>query len=89
MGAVGTQPSRQHTGADRQALTWLNAISLALKLIGTLVSWLRERDLIKAGEAQAIAEGLEISNARVTAAIEARRRARESDPDPDDPYRRD
>lgn len=70
-------------------MTWLQTILLALQALNGLVTWLRERDLIKAGEAKAIAEGLEVSNARVKAALEARRRARDSDPDPDDPYLRD
>ena len=70
-------------------MTWLQTILLALQAINSLVAWLRQRDALKAGEAIAIAEGLEILNARVKAALEARRRALNSDPDPDDPYLRD
>jgi hypothetical protein len=70
-------------------LSWLQGILLALQAIDSLVAWLRKRDTLKAGEAIAIAEGLEILNARVKLAIDARRRALNSDPDPDDPYLRD
>lgn len=82
---LGTRPA----GNSARSVKYLQAILLALQAINALVTWLRERDLIKAGEAVAIAEGLEISNARVKAALEARRRARDSDPDPHDPYLRD
>jgi hypothetical protein len=71
-------------------MSWLRAILLALQGVNGLVSWLRERQLLEAGEAKAIAEGLEISNARIRKAMEARRRANnDNDPDPDDPYIRD
>jgi len=70
-------------------MTWLKIIALALQAVTGLVAFLRERDLIKAGEAKAIAEGLEISNDRIQQAREARQRANDSDPDPDDPYLRD
>lgn len=70
-------------------MTWLKIIALALQAVTGLVAFLRERDLIKAGEAKAIAEGLEISNDRIQQARAARQRANDSDPDPDDPYLRD
>ena len=70
-------------------MSWLQTILLVLQLTGKLVDWLRERQLIEAGEAKSIAEGLEISNARVKAALDARRRSNDSDPDPHDPYLRD
>lgn len=70
-------------------MTWLRIIALALQAVTGLVTLLRERALLKAGEAKAIAEALETSNERVKAALEARRRANDSDPDPDDPYLRD
>jgi hypothetical protein len=70
-------------------MSWLRAILLALQGVNGLVSWLRERQLLEAGEAKAIAEGLEISNVRIRKAMEARRRAHDNDPDPDDPYIRD
>lgn len=70
-------------------MTWLRIIALALQAVAGLVTFLRERALLKAGEAKAIAEALETSNERVKAALEARRRANDSDPDPDDPYLRD
>jgi hypothetical protein len=70
-------------------MTWLRTILLALQAVNGLVTWLRERQMLKAGEAIAIAEGLEMSNARVKQAMEARRRAHDGDPDPDDPFLRD
>lgn len=81
---MAARPAR-HAGA----VTWLQIILLTLQGLNALVIWLREQDLIKAGEAKAVAEGLEISNARVKAALDARRRARDSNPGPDDPYARD
>jgi hypothetical protein len=70
-------------------MTWLRLITLSLQALTGLVAFLRERQLLDAGEAKAIAASLEASDARVKAAMEARRRARGSDPDPDDPYLRD
>jgi len=70
-------------------MTWLKIIALALQAVTGLVAFLRERDLIKAGEAKAIAKGLEISHDRIQQARAARKRANDSDPDPDDPYLRD
>jgi hypothetical protein len=70
-------------------MTWLRTILLALQAVNGLVTWLRERQMLEAGEAKAIADGLELSNARIKEALAARRRADSSDPDPDDPYRRD
>jgi cyanate lyase len=70
-------------------MSWLQTVLLALQVIDKVVAWLRERQLIDAGEAKAIAEGLELSNAHIKAAMEARRRANNSDPDPHDPYLRD
>ena len=46
-------------------MSWLQAILLTLQLIGKLVGWLRERDLIKAGEAKAYEKDkLDASTAR-------------------------
>jgi hypothetical protein len=70
-------------------MSWLKAVLLVLQAIDKIVAWLRERQLMDAGEAKAVAEGLELSNAHIKAAVEARRRARDSDPDPHDPYLRD
>jgi cyanate lyase len=70
-------------------MSWLQAILAALQAINALVAWLRERQLITAGEAEAVAEGLKLTNDRIAAALAARRRARDSDPDPHDPYLRD
>jgi hypothetical protein len=67
----------------------LKIIGLALQFINIAVNWARERQLISAGEAIAINEALELTNARVKEALAARLRARNSDPDPSDPYRRD
>jgi hypothetical protein len=70
-------------------MTWLKLIGAMLQALSGLVTFLRERQLLDAGEAKAIAASLEASDARVKAALDARRRARDSDPDPDDPYLRD
>ena len=70
-------------------MTWLKTIALALNLIMSLVSFLRERQLISAGEAKAVNEALEIANERIADGRKARERAYHSDPDPDDPYLRD
>lgn len=70
-------------------MTWIKAILLALKLLDKFVTLLRERELLEAGEAKAIAKGLKISNDRTRKAIEARRRAMAGVPNPDDPYNRD
>jgi hypothetical protein len=70
-------------------MTWLKLITLSLQALTGLVSFLRERQLLEAGEAKAIAASLEASDARVKEALAARERARGSDPDPDDPYMRD
>lgn len=70
-------------------MTWLQTILLALQALNALVGWLRERALLNAGEAKAISDALLISNQRVAEALAARRRARDSDPDPHDPYLRD
>lgn len=70
-------------------MTWLQTILLALQLIAKLVGWLRERQMLEAGEAKAIAEALEISNDRVAKALAARRAAHSNPPDSKDPYLRD
>jgi cyanate lyase len=70
-------------------MSWLNTVLLVLQVIDKVVAWLRERQLMDAGEAKAVAEALELSNVRIKAAQDARRRADNSDPDPDDPYLRD
>ena len=70
-------------------MIWLKLIAALLQALSGLAAFLRDRQLIAAGEAKAIADALEISNARVKDALAARERARNSDPDPDDPYLRD
>lgn len=70
-------------------MTILKTIGLALQFITLLVNWAREKQLLAAGEAIAIAEALGVANERVKAAQAARLRARNSDPDPNDPYLRD
>ncbi len=70
-------------------MTWLKLIAALLQALNGLVAFFRERKLIEAGEAIAITQALRESDARVKIALEARERARRSDPDPDDPYRRD
>lgn len=70
-------------------MKWLKLISLALNLVTGFVTFLRERQLISAGEAKAIARGLRVTNERVERARKARKRGYDSDPDADDPYARD
>jgi hypothetical protein len=70
-------------------VTWLQTVLLVLRLLDTLGSWLRERQLIKAGEADATAEAMGLANGRIKKALDARRRANNADPDPGDPYLRD
>ena len=70
-------------------MSWLQAVLLVLQVIDKFVAWLRERQLMDAGEAKAVAEALELSNARIKLALDARRRSNDSDPDPHDPYLRD
>lgn len=70
-------------------MTWLNVILISLQALSGLVAFLRERQMLTAGEAQSIAEALALTNERVAAAQTARKRARDSDPDPHDPYLRD
>lgn len=71
-------------------MKWLTLITLALKAVNSLIAFLRERELIEAGEAKAIAEGLEISNDRIAKARRARELAARGGADNDnDPYRRD
>ena len=40
-------------------MTWLSILAGVLRLAGTLAGWLKDRQLIDAGEAQAIAAHLE------------------------------
>lgn len=70
-------------------MTWLKGILLALQAINSLVGWLRERQTLQAGEAQAIAEALKVTNARVETALAARRAAASGGMSDDDPYLRD
>jgi hypothetical protein len=71
-------------------MKWLTLITLALKAVTSLIAFLRERELIEAGEAKAIAEGLEISNDRIAKARRARQLAANGGADNDnDPYLRD
>jgi cyanate lyase len=70
-------------------MTWLRVILISLQALSGLVAYLRERNLLAAGEAKAIADALELTNERVKQAQAARMRARDGDPDPHDPYLRD
>ena len=71
------------------SLSLLKAFLLALQVADKLVAWLRERQLIDAGKAQELAQNLERLNARISEAKKARQSVGASDPDVDDPYRRD
>lgn len=65
------------------------ALSLALKLAGLV----KDRQMLDAGEARAIARALEAQNARIDKALAGRRAARArsdiGDPGADDGFRRD
>ena len=84
MGGVGTQPPR---GAE--AVTYLKIIAALVKLISVAVQMMRDQRLIDQGEANAIAEALEETNARVEKARAARAAAAASGMRDDDPYIRD
>jgi cyanate lyase len=67
-------------------MQWLKLIGIMLQAVTIVVTFLRERELIAAGEAKAILQALEISNDRIREARAARKRVANSEPDPDDPY---
>jgi hypothetical protein len=71
-------------------VSWLSVIGLALKLLSLAVTKLREKQLLKAGEALAIAAALRETHARVETALAARRAAAAAGGmQDDDPYLRD
>ncbi|WP_088342459.1 MULTISPECIES: hypothetical protein [Rhodomicrobium] len=70
-------------------MTWLQIIGVALQVTLAFVTMLRERRLLQAGEADAIREALEETNARVEKALAARRAAGAAGMQDDDPYLRD
>lgn len=74
---------------------WLGLLRTLLGLTASLTSYLKDKQLIEAGEAQAIAEGLHDAQVAVAKARRARRAAvdkfnkRDGLPDEDDPNLRD
>ena len=74
-------------------MSWLSLLKLALFLALKLAGLVKDRQLLEAGEARAIARALETQNARIDKALAARRAARAcpdaGDPDADDGFRRD
>lgn len=70
-------------------MRWLKLIAACLRLINLLVTTLRERQLLKAGEAEAIAESLKETHVRIEEARAARRAAADGGMRDDDPYLRD
>jgi hypothetical protein len=70
-------------------MSWLTGFGLALKLLSAIAKFLSDRQLLKAGEATAVLEGLEIANARIEKARAARRAAALGGVSGDDPYLRD
>lgn len=76
-------------------MNWLAILRALLGLASSLTSYLQEKQLIEAGEAKAIAEGLKNAQAATEKARKARRDAlRKFDksgglPDDDDPNLRD
>lgn len=76
-------------------MNWLAILRALLGLANSLTSYLQEKQLIEAGEAQAIAEGLKNAQDAISKARKARRNAlndfdrRNGVPDDDDPNLRD
>lgn len=70
-------------------MTWLKIIAALIHLIRVAVDMMRDQRLIQQGEAQAIAEALEETNARVEKARAARAAAAAGGMSDDDPYIRD
>lgn len=76
-------------------MNWLAILRALLGLASSITSYLQERQLIEAGEARAIAEGLKNAQDAITKANQARRTAeRKFDesggvPDDSDPNLRD
>lgn len=74
---------------------WLAFLKALLGFAGTLTEYLRNRELLEAGEAKAIAEGLSNANEAIEKARKARRNAvadfdkRDGVPDDEDPNLRD
>lgn len=71
-------------------MAWLQALSALLKLANLLAGYLRDKQLLEAGEARAISESLSVAQSRVQVAMAARA-AVKHDPDSvrNDPYNRD
>lgn len=68
----------------------LALIRSLLSIVGSLTAWAQQRQLIQAGEAQAVLRGIEDADQAISAAYAARDRVR-NDPDSmrDDPNNRD
>lgn len=74
-------------------MSWLTLLKLVLLLALKLAGLVKDRQLLEAGEARAIARALEIQNARIDKALAARHAAGvrfdSGDPGADDGFRRD
>ena len=76
-------------------MNWLAMLRALLGLASSLTAYLQNKQLIEAGEAQAIAEGLKNAQDAITKARKARRNAvtdfdkRDGVPDDNDPNLRD
>ena len=70
-------------------MTWLALLTGLLKLAATVAGIVQQKKLLEAGEAIAIKQSLEETNARVEKARAARSRAAASGMSDDDPYLRD
>lgn len=76
-------------------MNWLAMLRALLGLASSLTTYLQNKQLLEAGEAQAIAEGLKNAQAAITKARKARRDAvadfdkRDGVPDDNDPNLRD
>ena len=76
-------------------MNWVGFLKAVLGFASALTEYLRNRELLEAGEAQAIAEGLKNANEAIEKARRARRNAvrdfdkRDGGPDGNDPNLRD
>jgi hypothetical protein len=70
-------------------VTWLQLLALITKIALAVADIVRERNLMAAGEAQAVLKALEETNARVAKARAARNAAAAGGMQDDDPYLRD
>lgn len=54
-------------------MTWLQAVSGLIKLINLITGYMRDRQLLEAGEAKAISDSLSVAQSQIHSALAARR----------------